>query len=72
MDDGLSKPGFDACAEVASLDARSSTGLAACDCSTAQTFVFPGEGAIVPASATGTCLTLAEDTRTGRSDANQV
>jgi hypothetical protein len=34
--------------------------------------VFSGQGTITPVSAPDMCLTLAEDTRTGRSDVNQI
>ncbi len=68
----LYMPDFDVCAMVSSVDAGSGIELAACDGSAEQTFVFSGEGTIVPASATDMCLTLASETRTGRSDANQI
>lgn len=68
----LYMPEFDVCAEITSPIAGSSIGLAACDDSVEQSFQFSGEGAIVPSSATDMCLTLAEDTRTGRSDTNQI
>lgn len=63
---------FDVCAEVAGLDAGSSVGLAACDGSEAQSFVFSGEGKITLAAAPDMCLTVGEDTRSGRSDDNQI
>ena len=63
---------FDVCAELSSLEAGTSIDLAACDGSDAQRFIFSGEGTITPASAPEMCLTVAEDTRTGRSDANQI
>ena len=63
---------FDVCTEISSSDAGSALALAACDGSDAQSFVFSGEGTIVPASAPEMCVTLAEDTRSGRSDANQI
>ena len=53
-------------------DAGTLIGLATCDGSDAQSFVFSGEGSIVPASAPDMCFTLAGNTRTGRSDANQI
>lgn len=68
----LYMPGFDVCASVASTDAGSSFELAACDGSAEQSFVFSGEGTITPASATDMCVTLAEDSRTGRSNINQI
>jgi hypothetical protein len=68
----LYMPEFDVCASVGASDAGTSIDLAACDGSAAQSFNFSGEGAIVPTSAESMCLTLAEATRTGRSDANQI
>lgn len=68
----LYMPEFDVCAQIASTAAGSSVDLASCDGTDAQSFVFSGEGTIVPATATDMCLTLAEETRTGRSDANQI
>lgn len=68
----LYMPEFDVCASVASTEAGTTIDLAACDGSDAQSFVFSGEGTIVPASAEDMCMTVAEDTRTGRSDANQI
>lgn len=63
---------FNVCAQVSSTGAGTSIDLAECDGSDAQSFVFSGAGTITPASATDMCMTLAEDTRTGRSDANQI
>lgn len=63
---------FDVCTEITSTDAGSLLALAACDGSEEQSFVFSGEGTIVPASAPEMCMTVAEDTRSGRSDANQI
>ena len=63
---------FDVCTQMTSTDAGSALELAACDGSEAQNFVFTGEGTITPASATDMCLTVAEETRSGRSDANQI
>lgn len=68
----LYMPEFDVCAEISSTDAGASIGLAACDGSAEQSFEFSGEGTIVPASATDMCITVADDTRTGRSDVNQI
>jgi len=68
----LYMPEFDVCAEVASAAAGSSIDLAACDGSDGQSFQFSGEGTIVPASAPELCVTVADDTRTGRSDVNQI
>lgn len=68
----LYMPEFDVCAEASSTAAGSTVDLATCDGSDAQSFVFSGEGTIVPANATDMCFTVAEDTRTGRSDANQI
>ncbi|MCT8159151.1 hypothetical protein [Pseudoruegeria sp. SHC-113] len=63
---------FDVCAEAESLTAGSALALATCDASPAQSFLFSGEGTISPASAPELCVTLGEETRSGRSDANQI
>lgn len=63
---------FDVCAVAESVEAGSALSLAACDGSEAQSFVFSGEGTIVPSAAPQMCVTLGEETRTGRSDANQI
>ncbi|MEL6640571.1 MAG: ricin-type beta-trefoil lectin domain protein [Pseudomonadota bacterium] len=63
---------FDVCTQISSTDAGSALELAACDSSEAQSFEFTGEGTIIPASAPEMCVTVAEDTRSGRSDANQI
>jgi hypothetical protein len=68
----LYMPDFDVCAELASTEAGTTIDLSKCDGRDAQQFVFSGEGTIVPASATDMCFTIAEDTRSGRSDANQI
>ncbi len=68
----LYMPEFDVCAEVSALAAGSAIGLSACNGSDEQSFQFSGEGTIVPSSATDMCLTVADATRTGRSDANQI
>lgn len=73
FDDGLLyMPEFDVCAEVADPAAGAGIALATCDGSAAQSFVFSGDGVISPADATDLCFTVAEDTRGGRSDANQI
>lgn len=71
-DSVLYMPEFDVCAEVSSTDEDSAVELADCDASDAQGFVFSGEGTITSATVTDMCLTLGEDTRTGRSDTNQI
>lgn len=63
---------FDVCTQASSTEAGSLLELAACDGSEAQSFEFSGEGMINPSSAPEMCMTLAEDTRSGRSDANQI
>lgn len=68
----LYMPEFDVCVQAASTEAGASVELAACDGSDAQSWAFNGEGTIAPASASEVCLTLAEETRTGRSDENQM
>lgn len=68
----LYMPEFDVCMQVTSTEADASVELATCDGSTAQSWVFDGEGTIAPASAPEMCLTLTGETRTGRSDSNQM
>jgi len=63
---------FDVCTQITSTDAGSTLELADCDGSEAQSFMFTGEGTITPTSAPDMCFTVAEDTRSGRSDANQI
>ena len=63
---------FDVCTVAPSTSAGSLLELATCDGSDAQSFVFSGEGTITPASAPEMCMTAAESTRSGRSDANQI
>ena len=63
---------FDVCATLPSTEAGTTLSLEACDGSDSQNFVFSGEGVITPASATDMCLTVRTDTRSGRSDANQI
>lgn len=63
---------FDVCALASTNEVGSALELAACDGSDAQSFVFSGTGTIVPASAPEVCVTVAQDTRSGRSDANQI
>lgn len=63
---------FEVCAQITSTEAGSALELTACDGSDVQSFEFLGEGPIVPTSAPDMCLTVAEDTRSGRSDANQI
>lgn len=64
----LYMPNFEVCAETSG----TSLALASCDGSDAQSFVFTGEGTITPASDPSLCFTVAEETRSGRSDANQI
>lgn len=68
----LYMPEFDVCMQAPSTEAGASAELAACDGSEAQRWEFDGEGTIAPASAPEMCLTLTGETRTGRSDANQM
>lgn len=72
VDSILYMPEFDVCAEVSSVDAGSSIALNQCNGSTEQSFQFSGDGVIVPVSAPELCFTVAEATRTGRSDVNQI
>lgn len=68
----LYMPEFDVCMQAPSTEAGASVELAACDGSAAQAWAFSGEGTIAPASAPEMCLTLTGETRTGRSDQNQM
>ncbi len=68
----LYMPEFDVCAEVSSVDAGASINLALCNSSAGQSFQFTGEGVISPAGAPDMCITVAQDTRTGRSELNQI
>ncbi len=68
----LYMPEFDVCVQAASTEAGSTVELKTCDGSDAQKWVFSGEGTIAPMAAPELCLTLAEETRTGRSDTNQM
>lgn len=65
-------PEFDVCMQVATPVAGAELELAACDGSEAQSFAFSGDGKITPASAPDLCLTLGEETRSGRSQTNQI
>ena len=72
VDGVLYMPDFDVCMQAPSTEAGASAELATCDGSVAQSWVFDGEGTIAPASAPEMCLTLTGETRTGRSDENQM
>jgi hypothetical protein len=73
FEDGiLYMPEFDVCVQVASAEAGAAVGLAACDGSENQSFEFSGDGTIVPSGTPDLCVTVAEDTRTGRSKENQM
>jgi len=68
----LYMPEFDVCMQASSTESGASAELASCDGSTAQSWVFEGEGTITPASAPELCLTVSGETRTGRSNRNQM
>lgn len=68
----LYMPEFDVCAEITSTQAGAAVGLSDCNGSEAQNFLFSGEGTITSASAPDMCLTLGEETRSGRSESNQI
>lgn len=63
---------FDVCVQAVSIEAGAAVELAPCDGSEAQGWAFDGTGTIAPASAPDLCLTLAAETRTGRSPENQM
>lgn len=67
----LYMPDFDVCVQAEATEGAS-VELAACEGSDAQSWTFGGDGVIAPASAPDLCITLAEETRTGRSDENQM
>lgn len=68
----LYMPEFDVCAQITATEAGSAVALAACDGSDMQAFQFSGAGTIVPQAAPTLCVTVAESTRSGRSDVNQI
>ncbi|WP_168797868.1 ricin-type beta-trefoil lectin domain protein [Pacificoceanicola onchidii] len=68
----LFMPEFDVCMQALSTETGALADLAACDGSAAQSWVFGGEGTIAPSSAPEMCLTVTGETRTGRSDQNQM
>ena len=72
VDGVLYMPEFDVCMQAPSTESGASAELASCDGSTAQSWMFGGEGTIAPASAPEMCLTVSGETRTGRSDDNQM
>lgn len=68
----LYMPEFDVCLQAPSTEADASLELASCDRSATQSWVFDGEGTITPAAAPDMCITVSGETRTGRSDENQM
>ncbi|MEL6121763.1 MAG: ricin-type beta-trefoil lectin domain protein [Pseudomonadota bacterium] len=72
LDGILFMPEFDVCIQAPSTATGASVELAGCDGSTAQSWVFDGQGTIAPEAAPNMCLTLTGETRTGRSDENQM
>ena len=71
-DNTLYMKNFDVCVTLESAESGASLALADCDGSDEQSFNFSGDGTITPANAPDLCFTLAEATRTGRSDSNQI
>lgn len=63
---------FDVCAQMSGFEAGAFVDLATCDGNKAQSFAFSGKGTITPISAPDMCLTVDEETRSGRSDTNQI
>jgi hypothetical protein len=63
---------FNVCAQMTGSDAGATVDLAACDGTSAQSFAFSGNGTITPTSAPDMCLTVGKETRSGRSDTNQI
>lgn len=62
----LYMPEYDVCAEISGLEAGATVGLAPCDNSSLQGFIFSHSGTISPIEASEMCLTAALDTRLGR------
>ena len=67
-DNVLAMPEYDVCVSVSGTDIS----LIACDDSDAQKISFGEDGTIRPAAATEMCLTLAADTKSGKSDVHQI
>jgi hypothetical protein len=67
-DNVLEMPDYDVCVTVSGTDIS----LAACDGSEAQTITLGEDGSIRPAAAPDMCLTLAADTKSGKSDVHQI
>lgn len=72
VDNVLYMPIYDVCVEVASIEAGAEIGLATCDGSDLQSFLFADSGTISPASATELCFTAGSESRTGRSADHQI
>ena len=68
----LYMPVYDVCAQVASASAGAEVGLATCDGSEMQSFIFGESGTISPAADTSLCFTASSETRFGRSDVHQI
>jgi len=68
----LFMPEFNVCVQASQTSVGAALELAACDGSEAQNWTFTGEGTIAPAAAPDVCVTLADETRTGRSKENQM
>jgi len=62
----LYMPVYEVCAEVSSIEAGATVGLATCDGNDKQQFTFSGEGSITPKNATGLCFTAGSETTMGR------
>lgn len=71
-DDILYMPEFDVCVQLTASEPGATLALAPCDDSDEQSFKFSGEGTIAPVSSPELCFTAGEDTRSGRSDTNQI
>lgn len=63
---------FDVCAQMSGFEAGATVELATCSGEENQSFSFSGEGTITPTSAPDMCLTAGKETRSGRSDTNQI
>ncbi|PIB25639.1 hypothetical protein BFP76_00435 [Amylibacter kogurei] len=65
-------PEFDVCMAATGNEAGDTVALASCDGSAEQSWVFDGQGTIAPTANPEICITLGDETRTGRSKENQM
>ncbi|MGQ7846590.1 ricin-type beta-trefoil lectin domain protein [Granulosicoccus sp. 3-233] len=71
-DNELYMTDYDVCATLSGLEAGATVGLADCDGSEPQQFVFDDDGRIFAKAAPALCLTVAQDTRMGKGSQHQI